>query len=96
MMPDEAVVAPRFSTDHQENSFDPNPDRQAAFVKAGSLQVSEAIPDEVRSELAKRGHKVTTTNRPIAHPVIILIDRDSGKIHAAGDPQARRHAAAID
>lgn len=96
MMPDEAVVAPRFSTDHQENSFDPNPDRQAAFVKAGSLQVSEAIPDEVRSELAKRGHKVTTTNRPIAHPVMILIDRDSGKIHAAGDPQARRHAAAID
>ncbi|MDD4788160.1 MAG: gamma-glutamyltransferase [Pirellulales bacterium] len=96
MMPDAAVVAPRFSTDHQENSFDPNPDRQAAFVKAGSLQVSEAIPDEVRSELAKRGHKVTTTNRPIAHPVMILIDRDSGKIHAAGDPQARRHAAAID
>ncbi|NQT13415.1 MAG: gamma-glutamyltransferase [Planctomycetes bacterium] len=96
MLPEAAVTAPRFSTAHQQNSFDPNPDRQAAFVAAGSLRVNEEIPEAVRAALAERGHKVTTTSTAIAHPVMIWIDHDTGVIYAAGDPETRRHAAAIE
>jgi gamma-glutamyltranspeptidase/glutathione hydrolase len=96
MLPEAAVTAPRFSTGHQQNSFDPNPDRQAAFVAAASLRLNEEIPEEVRAALAGRGHRVTTTPGAIAHPVMIWIDHESGLIHAAGDPKARRHAAAIE
>jgi gamma-glutamyltranspeptidase/glutathione hydrolase len=96
MLPKEAVTAPRFSTDHHENSFDPNPDRQAALIELGSLQLSSEIPEEVRAELAGRGHGITTTPKPIAHPVMVFIDPESGTLYAAGDPAAKRHAAAID
>jgi gamma-glutamyltranspeptidase/glutathione hydrolase len=96
LLPEQAVTAPRFSTSHHENSFDPNPDRKAAFVAAGSLQVSSGVAEEVRAELSKRGHRVTTTSGPIAHPVMLYIDPRSGTIYAAGDPAAGRHAAALD
>ena len=96
MLPEQAVVAPRFSTEHHQNSFDPNPNRTAAFLSAGSLQLSRAISKEVQAELARRGHKVTTTSQPIAHPVMIYIDPKTGLMHAAGDPSAGRHAAALD
>ncbi len=96
MLPEQAVTAPRFQTAHQQNSFDPNPDREAAFVSAGSLQVSSGVAEEVSTELSGRGHKLKTTSRPIAYPVMIFIDQRSGVIYAAGDPGARRHAAALD
>lgn len=96
MLPEKAVTAPRFSTGHQQNSFDPNPDREAAFVAAGSLRVNTGVAAEVRAGLSKRGHKLTGTSRPIAHPVMIYIDARSGMIYAAGDPKAGRHAAALD
>lgn len=96
MSPAEAVTAPRWATSHHENSFDPNPDRQAAFVELGGLQLNEAVPEAVRNELASRGHRISTTAEPIAHPVMLLIDQATGVIHAAGDPKADRHAAAID
>jgi len=96
MLPEAAVTAPRFSTGHHQNSFDPNPDRKAAFVGAGTLRVNTGVSEKVRTELAKRGHKLTTTSGPIAHPVMIYIDQQTGIIHAAGDLKARRHAAALD
>jgi len=96
MFPDKAVTAPRFSTAHHQDSFDPNPDRQAAFIAAGSLQLSSSVAEEVRTELSKRGHKLSTTSGPIAHPVMIYIDPHTSTIHAAGDPTAGRHAAALD
>jgi gamma-glutamyltranspeptidase/glutathione hydrolase len=34
MLPKDAVTAPRFNTDHMENSFDSNPDRNRAFMSA--------------------------------------------------------------
>lgn len=94
--PAEAVTAPRFYTSHHQDSFDPNPDRAAAFLGAGTLRVNEQIDAGVREELARRGHKLSTTPGPIAHPVMIFIDPKSGTIHAAGDPKAGRHAAAIE
>ncbi len=96
MLPEKAVTAPRFNTGHHQNSFDPNPDRDAAFVSAGSLRLNTEIPSGVQEELAKRGHKLSTTSRAIAHPVMIHIDPDTGMIHAAGDPKANRHAAALE
>ncbi len=95
MLPDRAVTAPRFSTGHHQNSFDPNPDRKAAFVAAGSLRVNPGVTEKVRTELSERGHKATTASGPIAYPVMIYIDQESGTIHAAGDPTAHRHAAAL-
>jgi gamma-glutamyltranspeptidase / glutathione hydrolase len=96
MLPKQAVTAPRFNTDHRENSFDPNPDRQAALGELGSLQLSEMIPEGVRAELAERGHMIKTTSKPIAYPVMIYLDQESGIIHSADDPAAKRQAAAID
>ena len=96
MPPDKAVTAPRYHTLHHQDSFDPNPDREAAFVGAGKMRVNETIAEDVRKELTRRGHQVETTDGPIAHPVMITIDPETGTIRAAGDPQAGRHAAAID
>jgi gamma-glutamyltranspeptidase/glutathione hydrolase len=96
MMPADAVTAVRFSTGHQENSFDPNAIRAETLGKLASLTVDEKMDEGVRDELAKRGHKITTTSRPIAYPIMIYVEPETGMIHAAGDPKARRHAAALD
>jgi len=96
MMSKDAVTAPRFSTGHQQNSFNPNPDRKKTLGTLASLTLDENINENIRSELAKRGHKIQTTSRPIAHPVMIYLDPDTGMIYAAGDPKARRHAAALE
>jgi len=45
--------------------------------------------------LRKRGHVLSTTPKAIAAPVMLHIDR-SGIMYAAGDPNAGRHAAALD
>ena len=95
MLPDEAVTAPRFNTNHHQDSFNPNPDRNAAFVGKGQLKVNEEIPETVRKNLSDRDHLLGIAPSPIAHPVMIFIDHKSGLMHAAGDPKARRHAAAV-
>ncbi len=37
MLPEQAVIAPRFATAHHEDSFDPDPDRRRTFGPVGSL-----------------------------------------------------------
>lgn len=96
MRPETAVTAPRFVTFHHQDSFDPNPDRRRTFGEAGSLTISDSVSEGVRDELARRGHRVETKAPPIATPVMLYIDRDSGTFHAAGDPAARRHAAGLE
>ena len=96
MLPEKAVTASRFNTDHHQNSFDPNPNRDKTFVKAGSLRVHSGITQKVQKGLGQKGHLLTTTDGFIARPVMIYIDQVQGTIHAAGDPAAGRHAAAID
>jgi gamma-glutamyltranspeptidase / glutathione hydrolase len=95
MLPDQAVTAPRFSTLHHEDSFDPRPDRAAALVGAGQVQLDMDIPESVPQELARRGHQIKTAKQAIGQPVMIYIDPGTGLIHAAGDPRAQRHAAAL-
>ncbi len=95
MVPKDAVTAPRFATAHHEDSFDPNPDRPATFKQVGSLNISDRVSRDVRSELAARGHRVTTSDGPIATPVMLYVDPVDGRYHAAGDPAAGRHAAGL-
>ncbi len=95
MLPKDAVTTSRFYTSHHQNSFDPNPNRNEAFVKAGSLHINSDISTDTQSALIDRGHLLQTTSRPIAHPVMIYIDHKKGLIHAAGDPRTQRHADAI-
>ena len=87
LAPADAVTAPRFGTNHLLGSF-----RQAA-PQLGSLLLHPDFPAAVAKELAARGHKVTL-RRPAEAPVMIAIDPATGLLKAAGDPKARRHAAA--
>ena len=96
MLPAQAVTAPRFGTTHRQNSFDPNPDRTDAFGAVAGLLMSPDITEKVRSKLSRRGHKVTAAPGPIARPVMVYINPQTGMIHAAGDPKASRHAAALN
>ena len=96
MLPETAVTAPRFATAHHQDSFDPDPDRTQTFLRAGSLTINDSVSQDVREELARRGHQVEANTSPIATPVMLYIDQDNGIFHAAGDPTAGRHAAGLD
>lgn len=96
MKPEDAVTAPRFNTDHMENSFDSDSDRNLAFMSAGSLRVNTGVTISVQEELRNRGHLLSTTSEAIARPVMIYVDNNSGMIYCAGDPKAGRHAAALN
>ncbi len=95
MTPEQAVTAPRFSTGHHEDSFNPGSDRMKTFKKLESLSINEGIGEPVRSELASRGHQIEISKGAIANPVMIYRDPKNGMLYAAGDPRAGRHAAAL-
>ncbi len=95
MLPEAAVVAPRFATHHHQDSFDPSADRAQAFRQAGSLTINSSVSESVRAELTHRGHAIDATTGPIATPVMLYIDPMRGLLHAAGDPAAHRHAAGL-
>jgi gamma-glutamyltranspeptidase/glutathione hydrolase len=96
MLPDEAVTAPRFSTRHHEGSFNPNPKRREALGELGSLTLDARADEAVATELEARGHVVQRSFGPIALPVMIYIDPASGKMYAAGDSSAGRHAGVLE
>jgi gamma-glutamyltranspeptidase/glutathione hydrolase len=95
MPPEAAVIVPRFSTSNHQDSFDPNPNREQTFLGPGSLRISDQVHARVQAELGRRGHHVTATPGPIATPVMLAIDSQSGLLSAAGDPAAGRHAAGL-
>ena len=90
----DSVTAPRFSTYHHQNSFDPNPQRDQTFVNAGALEIGDQIDEGVRSDLEGRGHPVEVKSGAIAAPSMLYRGED-GALQVAGDPQAGRHSAAI-
>ncbi len=96
MPPEVAVTAPRFATAHHQDSFNPHPDRIQAFIRAGSLTISDRVSQGVLDELARRGHQVEARPSPIATPVMLSIAPETGMFYAAGDPAAGRHAAGLD
>jgi gamma-glutamyltranspeptidase/glutathione hydrolase len=88
MSAEKAVTAPRFGTNHLLGSF-----RQKA-PQLGSLLLGTDTEEKTVKELQALGHKVTTRKGPLWAPSLLRIDPQSGVIEAAGDPRARRHAAA--
>ncbi len=84
-----SVTAPRFGTNHHVGSFRQTP------PLLGSLIVSPGFDDTTIAELKERGHRVTVSASALWAPCVLTIDPESGRIDAAGDPQARRHAAAF-
>ena len=95
LLPENAVRTPRFATAHHQDSFDPHPNREQTFKEAGSLTINNNVTESVRDELSRRGHKVRTQAGPVAVPVMLYVDQDSGTYYAAGDPAAGRHAAGL-
>ena len=95
MLPENAVTAPRFATAHHEDSFDPNPNRIETFGQAGSLTINDSVSENIREELASRGHQLRVHGGAIAAPSMLHIDKESGTFYAAGDPAAGRHAAGL-
>jgi gamma-glutamyltranspeptidase/glutathione hydrolase len=93
MSPAQAVRAPRFSSFHHQNSFDPSPKRDVTFTDAGALEINGTVSEGVRDELARRGHPLLVREGAIANPVMLSLVGDS--IEAAGDPDAGRHAAGV-
>jgi gamma-glutamyltranspeptidase/glutathione hydrolase len=88
MGPAEAVTAPRFGTNHHLGSFRQKP------PELGSLLIYLDMGEETIQDLKARGHKVTVRRPPLWAPTALTIDPKTGAIQAAGDPRARRHAAA--
>jgi gamma-glutamyltranspeptidase/glutathione hydrolase len=86
--PAQAVTAPRFGTNHHIGSF-----RQTPPV-LGSLLLNPELGEETIADLRARGHKITLRKGALWAPVLLRIDQGTGTIEAAGDPRARRHAAA--
>jgi len=93
--PERSVTAPRFATAHHQDSFNPHPDRHKAFLRVGEVTLNSGIAEPVRKELERRGHRVVVTDEPIASPVMLYREAGTGTLHAAGDPAAGRHAAAL-
>jgi gamma-glutamyltranspeptidase/glutathione hydrolase len=94
MAPSDAVTAPRFATGHHENSFNSSPARCETIVRTAGLTLDARITAHVATQLAARGHDIRVAQEPIARPVMIVLDPESGIARAAGDPRAGRHAAA--
>jgi gamma-glutamyltranspeptidase/glutathione hydrolase len=88
MNPAQAVTAPRFGTNHHLGSFRQKP------PELGSLLIYPEVGEETIKNLAARGHKITRSPRVLWAPTALRRDPRSGLIEAAGDPRARRHAAA--
>ena len=95
MAPGGAVTAPRFATQHHQDSFDPNPRREEAYIRSGSLMADKGLYESVKLELSRRGHSVVLQQSPIGRPVMIHIDQATGIVHGAGDPAAGRHVGAL-
>jgi gamma-glutamyltranspeptidase / glutathione hydrolase len=85
--PAASVVAPRFMTDHLINSFRQTP------PALGKLRINPEIGTETLDALKARGHVLSVATGPLAAaPSVIAIEPRTGKLRAAGDPRAGRHA----
>ena len=60
------------------------------------MTISDRVSERVQEELSHRGHMCEVIASPIASPVMLTIDQDSGVFYAAGDPGTQRHAAGLD
>jgi gamma-glutamyltranspeptidase/glutathione hydrolase len=90
MNPTQAVNQPRWATNHHVGSFCQTP------PQPGNLRLDAGFSDSAAEALRALGHVVKRERPPIGNPILLRIDPDTHRIDAAGDPKARRHAAALD
>jgi gamma-glutamyltranspeptidase/glutathione hydrolase len=87
--PAASVVAPRFMSDHFINSFRQSP------PALGRLRINPEIGTEILEALKSRGHILSVNTGSLsAAACVISFDPATGKMSAAGDPRAGRHALA--
>jgi gamma-glutamyltranspeptidase/glutathione hydrolase len=86
MNPQQAVEAPRFSTQTLVNSFWPR------AYKPGQLNVEAGIPHSTRAELAALGHDVTEIGACGIGAVVTRRDPSSGVLSAGADPRRPTYA----
>jgi gamma-glutamyltranspeptidase/glutathione hydrolase len=78
MSPEQAFLAPRFSTEHFISSFSQD------SAKLGSLSVPNTLPDEVQADLRARGHVVTIGHGRVGGVALIGIDPKTKQATAVG------------
>jgi len=88
MNPQQAVEAPRFSTQTLINSFYPR------AYKPGQLDVEPGIPESTRSELRALGHTVTEIDACGIGAVVTHRDPTTGVLSAGADPRRPTYALA--
>jgi gamma-glutamyltranspeptidase / glutathione hydrolase len=88
MNPQQAVEAPRFSTQTLVNSFYPR------AYKPGVLNVEPGIPPGTRAELAALGHTVTEIGACGVGAVVTRRDPETGVLSAGADPRRATYALA--
>jgi gamma-glutamyltranspeptidase / glutathione hydrolase len=88
MDPQQAVEAPRFSTQTLVNSFYPR------AYRPGQLNVEHGIPDSARAELGTFGHAVTEIGACGIGAVVIQRDPKTGVLSAGADPRRPTYALA--
>jgi len=88
MNPQQAVEAPRFSTQTLVNSFYPR-----AYLP-GQLNVEAGIPASTRAELAALGHKVSEIGACGIGAVVTRRDPSTGVLSAGADPRRPTYALA--
>ncbi len=88
MNPQQAVEAPRFSTQTLVNSFYPR------AYKPGVLNVEPGIPPGTRAELAALGHTVTEIGACGVGAVVTRRDPETGVLSAGADPRRPTYALA--
>ena len=86
MDPQQAVEAPRFSSQSVTNSFYPR------VYLPGQLNVEPGISEEVRSKLAGFGHKVVEAESCGLGAVVTQRDPETGVISAGADPRRPTYA----
>jgi len=88
MNPQQAVEAPRFSTQTLVNSFYPR------AYKPGQLNVEPGIPESTRAELRALGHAVTEIGACGIGAVVTHRDPATGVLSAGADPRRPTYALA--
>jgi gamma-glutamyltranspeptidase / glutathione hydrolase len=88
MNPQQAVEAPRFSTQTLVNSFYPR------AYRPGQLNVERGIPESARTELGTLGHAVTEIGACGIGAVVTRRDPKSGVLSAGADPRRPTYALA--
>jgi gamma-glutamyltranspeptidase/glutathione hydrolase len=65
------------------------------FATEGVVRVEATVPQDLRDELTRRGHRLTEWPRPIGGGQAIIVDRARGTLVAGSDPRKDGSAMAV-